>query len=62
MKFLSRINLFILACILISSNFILVNQSVWQNFFIYTNSDLLYLPSFFRDFWEGDYNWRLWVL
>lgn len=62
MKFLSRINLFILACILISSNFILLNQSVWQNFFIYTNSDLLYLPSFFRDFWEGDYNWRLWVL
>ena len=61
-KYLTRINILFLVFFLGSSIYFLINRSIEQNFFIYSNSDLLYLPSFFRDYWEGAYNWKLWVL
>ncbi len=62
MRSIARINVILLFFILIASIFFLVNTVVWQNLYIYSNSDLLYLPSFFRDYWEGVYDWKLWVL
>ncbi len=62
MKSNAKVNIVVLIFILFASIFFLLNRVIWQNLYLFSNSDLLYLPSFVRDFWEGIYNWRLWVL
>lgn len=62
MKSIAKVNIVVLIFILFASIFFLLNRVIWQNLYLFSNSDLLYLPSFVRDFWEGIYNWRLWVL
>ena len=62
MKLIAPINRLLLFSFLIVSIFFLFHEVIWQNVYIISNSDLLYVPSFTRDFSEGIYNWKLWVL
>lgn len=62
MYLIRKINLLLILGILIASVFFLVNRVIWQNLFVFSNSDLLYIPSFLKDFWEGHYNWQKWTL
>ena len=62
MKFIQKLITFFLFFAFVVSIYLLIYRGIWQNLYIYTNSDLLYIPSLVKDFWEGFYDWRLWVL
>lgn len=62
MKLIQKLITFFIFVAFVVSIYLSIYRGIWQNLYIYTNSDLLYIPSLVKDFWEGFYDWRLWVL